>query len=92
MKTEHDGFRIAEEDLKQRGPGDFLASAADEENIRQSGGVRFRLAGFCEDSELLAAAAEAATEILQSDAALQEHPLIREQVEKMFAIRRDTIS
>ena len=36
-------FKIAEEDLKLRGPGDFFASTTDE-TLRQSGGFDFKLA------------------------------------------------
>ncbi len=54
MKSTFDGFRIAEFDLGERGPGDFFASVDDE--IRQHGELRFRLANLCEDMELFEAA------------------------------------
>ena len=43
MKSCYDGFEIAEKDLLMRGPGDFLKGTGDGA-VRQSGGVRFRLA------------------------------------------------
>ncbi|MCR5251065.1 MAG: ATP-dependent DNA helicase RecG [Lachnospiraceae bacterium] len=47
----NDGFRIAEEDLKQRGPGDFFG-------LRQSGLPYFRVADLYGDSDMLAAAGQ----------------------------------
>lgn len=55
-----DGFRIAEEDLRQRGPGDFLGTD-------QSGLPPFRAANFIEDRELLEAAFDDARRIASSD-------------------------
>lgn len=49
----HDGFRIAEEDLKLRGPGDFFGS-------RQHGLPVFRMGDLAQDLSLLRQAQEAA--------------------------------
>lgn len=46
LNHSNDGFRIAEEDLKQRGPGDLFG-------IRQSGDMDFKIADIYQDSELL---------------------------------------
>ena len=43
LKSSYDGYSIAEKDLAMRGPGDFLRNSSDGA-IRQSGGIRFRLA------------------------------------------------
>jgi ATP-dependent DNA helicase RecG len=56
-----DGFEIAHEDLKLRGPGEFLGS-------RQSGVPMLRFADLEQDGDLLAAAQAAASELLR------EHP------------------
>ena len=58
MRNTFDGYRIAEFDLGERGPGDFFADAAG--SIRQHGELRFRLANLCEDMDLFEAAVEAA--------------------------------
>ena len=55
-----DGFRIAEEDLKIRGPGDFLGT-------RQSGLPEFRTAGALGDLKLLKAARDSAFAYLESN-------------------------
>lgn len=46
LNRSNDGFYIAEEDLKLRGPGDLFG-------IRQSGAMEFRLADIYQDSEIL---------------------------------------
>ena len=91
MRTTYDGYEIAERDLALRGPGDFLR-VSEQDAIRQSGGLRFRLAELCDDTGLLAAAFREARELLNTDPTLQEHPLLRHTVEQMFATDRDILS
>lgn len=56
MKRTHDGFVIAEKDLKMRGPGDFFAvGGGDDARIRQSGDNAFRMSLICSDEELFEA-------------------------------------
>ncbi len=55
-----DGFRIAEADLEQRGPGDFLGT-------RQAGLPPFRVANLVRDTGLLAAARDEALAWLAYD-------------------------
>ncbi len=83
MKNNHDGFSIAEADLKARGPGDFLASNSNE--IRQSGGLRFRFADLCGDASTLTNATEDAHSLLALSPALTEYPALREQIYKLGA-------
>lgn len=83
MRTTYDGFRIAEQDLAQRGPGDFLAPAAGG-SIRQSGG--FRLAGGWNDAGLMDRAFGDARALLASDPTLGEHPLLRDAVRRGFDV------
>ena len=91
MRGTHDGFAIAERDLALRGPGDFLRGS-DEASIRQSGGVKFRLAALCDDTGLLGAAFAEARRLIAADPALTEHPALRRTVERMFTLDGDTIS
>lgn len=91
MRTTYDGFAIAERDLALRGPGDFL-SGADQTAIRQSGGVKFRLAALCDDTGLLTAAFTRARELIEADPGLQQHPLLKKTVDDMFTLDADTIS
>ena len=55
-----DGFRIAKEDLKLRGPGDFFGS-------RQHGLPLFRLGSLSTDLEILQQAQEAAAQTIQAE-------------------------
>ncbi len=49
MEKEHDGFKIAEADLRLRGPGELLGA-------RQSGLADFRFANLARDARVLAEA------------------------------------
>ena len=91
MRSTYDGFAIAEHDLALRGPGDFL-SGADSDAIRQSGGVKFRLAALCDDTGLLTAAFTRARELIAADEGLIDHPLLKKTVDEMFTLDADTIS
>lgn len=82
MRTTYDGYLIAETDLAMRGPGDFVGSG--DGSIRQSGGVNFRLAGQCDDTELMSKATEAARSLLDVDPALNSHPALRQAAADMF--------
>jgi ATP-dependent DNA helicase RecG len=53
-----DGFKIAEADLKLRGPGEFLG-------VRQSGLPNFRVADIIKDEEIIREAREAALMLIQ---------------------------
>lgn len=65
LNQSNDGFYIANEDLKLRGPGDLFG-------IRQSGLMDFRLGDVYQDAEILKRANEAAGEILKEDAGLEK--------------------
>lgn len=73
MCQTNDGFIIAEEDLKLRGPGDL-------EGTRQSGMLHLKLADLALDSNILEAARKSAQHIIDDDAQLSkpEHqPLLK---------------
>ncbi len=91
MKTCYDGYAIAERDLAMRGPGDFLR-AQGEESVRQSGGVRFRLAELCDDTGLMSQAFAEARTLLQSDPTLSEHPHLKAYVDRLFLPEKGTIN
>lgn len=91
MRTTYDGYRIAEEDLAQRGPGDFLATASDQ-SVRQSGGLSFRLADAGEDISILTEASADAREIAEHDATLSAHPALAERVRTAFTLEPGLIS
>ena len=75
-----DGFRIAEEDLKARGPGDFFGS-------RQHGLPQMKLADLSGDLALLQEAQGAAQALLAEDPDLsrpEDRPVL-DQVRRMFS-------
>jgi ATP-dependent DNA helicase RecG len=79
MERTDDGFEIAEEDLKIRGPGEFLGT-------KQSGLPGFRVGHLLRDSELLSLARVEAQKILAEDPELNlpEHLGIRKMVESRW--------
>ena len=77
MTKTADGFKIAEEDLRLRGPGDFFG-------VRQHGLPGLRVADIGCDTRLLAEAQAAAEELLAKDPDLSRHPATAERVRKLF--------
>lgn len=79
MKKYSDGFRIADEDLKARGPGDFFGE-------RQHGLPQLKIADMLEDMETLKLAQECAREILAEDNNLDlpKNKHLCSQITKMF--------
>ncbi|MBQ2996910.1 MAG: ATP-dependent DNA helicase RecG, partial [Oscillibacter sp.] len=77
MTQTSDGFRIAEEDLRLRGPGDFFGE-------RQHGLPGLRVADIGCDTQLLQEAKEAAEALLANDPQLQDHPATAARVEELF--------
>ena len=79
MCSTADGFKIADRDLKMRGPGDFFGS-------KQHGLPQLKIASLLTDTELLMKSRKAATALLEDDPEMEkpEHKSIRRQVNKMF--------
>ncbi|HJH61888.1 MAG TPA: ATP-dependent DNA helicase RecG [Firmicutes bacterium] len=75
----NDGFQIAEEDLRLRGPGDFFGK-------RQHGLPQLKVADFAADVALLQQAKQAAEALVASDPGLDrpEHAPLRRRVRTMF--------
>jgi ATP-dependent DNA helicase RecG (EC 3.6.1.-) len=84
MTRTNNGFLIAEEDLRIRGPGEIYGT-------RQSGMPSFRVADLVKDMRLLEVARQEAFHLLEQDPDLSrpEHAALREAVERFrhrFAI------
>ena len=77
-----DGFKISEEDLKLRGPGDFFGS-------RQHGLPQMKLADLAGDMRLLSEAQESARRLLMADPTLSQ-PENRPVLERVRALFADT--
>jgi ATP-dependent DNA helicase RecG len=71
-----DGFKIAEEDLRLRGPGKFFGT-------EQSGMPDFRFCDFS-DTKLLKAARQDALELVGADPELRGHPRLRDEAYRRY--------
>jgi ATP-dependent DNA helicase RecG len=80
----NDGFVIAEEDLKIRGPGEFLG-------VRQWGMPEFRAANLVRDADLLQRARQEAFALVQRDPALSApvHRVLRDAVVRRWRAKLD---
>ena len=87
MTKTNDGFKISEEDLRLRGPGDFFGS-------RQHGLPEMHIADLGADANTLQRAQQEATQLLQEDPALEkeENALLRERVEQLFRENADSFN
>ena len=85
MVKTNDGFKIAEEDLRLRGPGDFFGE-------RQHGLPGLKIADLGCDTKLLQEARQAAEALLAQDPELERHPATAERVRELFTQREDTLN
>ena len=78
LNKSNDGFFIASEDLRLRGPGDLFG-------IRQSGLLDFKLGDVFQDSQVLQKASEAAGRILEEDPQLEseKYCILKQHVQKI---------
>ena len=84
MEATSDGFRIAEEDLAIRGPGDFFGT-------RQSGIPELQMADIIKDFGLLETARKEAFDLAESDPDLDGCPALRQQLYKKWAQRIELV-
>ena len=70
MNQSNDGFFIAGEDLRLRGPGDFFG-------IRQSGELNFRIADIIGDADVLQQASQDVHKFVEDDANIERYPQIK---------------
>jgi ATP-dependent DNA helicase RecG len=80
MCQTNDGFKISEQDLELRGPGDFFGS-------RQHGLPQVQLAGAMSNMEVLKLAQQAAGKVLERDPTLSlpENKKLADQIEAIFS-------
>ncbi len=80
LASTSDGFKIADEDLKLRGPGDFFGS-------RQHGLPELKIADMMTDGEAIRETHSAAENLLKKNPALagEEYVLLRQAVNRLFS-------
>lgn len=72
-----DGFKIAEADLKLRGPGEFFGT-------KQHGFWEFKIADISQDVYLLNSARREAFQIVKNDPYLKANPLLKREITRRF--------
>lgn len=81
LNHSNDGFHIASEDLKLRGPGDLLG-------VRQSGDLEFKIGDIYTDSRILQQASETVDKLMEEDPDLEkeEHRLMKERLKTYMSL------
>lgn len=87
LNQSNDGFKIASEDLRLRGPGDFFG-------IRQSGNLAFQLADIYQDAPVLQQASEAVSSILDEDPdlAMESHAILQRKMDQFLEDKIDRMN
>ena len=87
MVKTNDGFKISEEDLRLRGPGDFFGS-------RQHGLPEMHVADLGADVNVLKSAQDEAQRLLKDDPALTkpEYRALRERIDHLFSANSDSFN
>ena len=87
LNKSNDGFKIASEDLKLRGPGDFFG-------IRQSGEMQFAFADIYQDAYIMQKASEEVADILGNDPDLvmEEHENLKNYLELFLNDQRNKLN
>ena len=87
MVKTNDGFKISEEDLRLRGPGDFFGS-------RQHGLPEMHVADLGADVNVLKSAQDEAQRLLKDDPELTkpEHRALRECIDHLFSANSDSFN
>ncbi len=87
MTQTNDGFKISEEDLKLRGPGDFFGA-------RQHGLPSLKVADLSCDMRLLDEAQSAAKDLIAADPELTapEHRLLKARIHELFSLKADSLN
>ena len=87
LNRSNDGFYIASEDLKLRGPGDFFG-------VRQSGDMEFKLADIFTDAGILKTVSEETARLLEEDGRLEmeEHQELKRRLEEYLEKSYDKLN
>ena len=87
MCSTNDGFKISEEDLRLRGPGDFFGS-------RQHGLPDMHIASLCSEMHVLQKAQDCARTLLERDPelSLPEHRKLKERITQLFEANSESFN
>jgi len=84
MEKTNNGFVIADEDLKMRGPGKFFST-------EQSGFFKHKIADMVTDGAIIRKAREVAQTIAKTDTKLENNPRMKKRLLKDYAQYLDTV-
>lgn len=86
LKQTNDGFKIASEDFRLRGPGDLLG-------IRQSGELLFHIADLTRDEDVLKKAGDAAASVMADDPGLLDpgHELLKKSLDEYIRCHEGSV-
>ncbi|MAD51067.1 MAG: hypothetical protein CMF79_00650 [Candidatus Marinimicrobia bacterium] len=84
MEKTNNGFIIADEDLKMRGPGKFFST-------EQSGFFKHIIADMVTDGAIIRKAREVAQTIAETDTKLENNPRMKKRLLKDYAQYLDTV-
>lgn len=73
MESTNDGFKIADEDLILRGPGDYVG-------YQQSGFIKYKIADMVTDGPIIRVARNLAKSIIKTDPILENHEKVKARV------------
>ena len=85
LEKTSDGFIIADEDLKMRGPGKFFST-------EQSGFFNYKLADMINDGALIRKARSCAQKIVDQDPKLENHLLMKQRLLNDYSQYFNTIN
>ena len=85
MEKTNDGFKIADEDLLLRGPGDYIG-------FQQSGFVKYKIANMLTDGPIIRKARAIAFKMIHEDPHLKRHIGIKNLIFKKFRKNLDLIN
>ena len=85
MEKTNDGFKIADEDLLLRGPGDYIG-------FQQSGFVKYKIANMLTDGPIIRKARAIAFKMIHEDPHLESHIGIKNLIFKKFRKNLDLIN
>jgi ATP-dependent DNA helicase RecG len=87
LEETNDGFKVADEDLRLRGPGEFFG-------LKQSGFLKFKIANLATDDKIIQLARETAINIIKKDPLLisKNNKIIKQMLFKTYSSKLSNLN
>ena len=87
LEETNDGFKVADEDLRLRGPGEFFG-------LKQSGFLKFKIANLATDDKIIQLARETAISIIKKDPLLisKNNKIIKQMLFKTYSSKLSNLN